>query len=255
MAPKIEIPKLKALGLYAADTAGNGILAPSTKPLHNPFGISRYLHCIIGNCLFNALSDQLFGDQSHHVELRGATVDYIRSKPDHFKQFITVFPGGGIRRNPKRKNPGSLSNRSDLAGPTPTEIEASFQRHLKTMAQGGAYGDNMEISAFASRFQVEVWIYEEGSTHSYSVKPGHGLPEATRTAYIVHHVSIQLLLDTEMHVNLISITAIRTFLIHQKHRWPSHWASQCPLRRTISRSRSHTASRALQRHICTAMEN
>ena len=90
-----------------------------------------------GNCLFNALSDQLFGDQSHHIELRGATVDYIRSDPDHFKKFITVFPGGGTRRNPKRKNPGSLSNRLDLAGPTATEIEASFQRQLKTMAQGG----------------------------------------------------------------------------------------------------------------------
>ena len=139
----------------------------------------------------------MFGDQSHHVELRGATVDYIRSKPDHFKQFITVFPGGGTRRNPKRKNPGSLSNPLDLAGPTASEIEASFQRHLKTMAQGGAYGDNMEISAFASRFLVEVWIYEEGSTHSYSVKPGHGLPEATRTAYIVHHVNLLLLSITK----------------------------------------------------------
>ena len=167
----------------------------------------------------------------------------------------TLSSGGGIRRNPKRKNPGSLSNRSDLAGPTPTEIEASFQRHLKTMAQGGAYGDNMEISAFASRFQVEVWIYEEGSTHSYSVKPGHGLPEATRTAYIVHHVSIQLLLDTEMHLNLTYKTSIRSFFIHQKYRCPSHWTSQCPLRRTINRSRSHIASRALQRHICTAMED
>lgn len=61
------------------------------------------------------------------------------------------------------------------------------------MAQGGAYGDNMEISAFASRFQVEVWIYQEDSTHFFSVKPGHGLPEATRTAYIVHHVNTLLL--------------------------------------------------------------
>ena len=56
---------------------------------------TNYSTC--GPCLFNALSDQLYGDQSHHVELSGATVDYIRSKPDHFKQFITVFPGGGIR--------------------------------------------------------------------------------------------------------------------------------------------------------------
>ena len=81
----------------------------------------------------------------------------------------------------------------DLAGPTATEIEASFQRHLKTMAQGGAYGDNMEISAFASRFQVEVWVYHEGSTQFYTVKPLRGQPEATRTAYIVLHVNIVLL--------------------------------------------------------------
>lgn len=117
----------------------------------------------------------------------------MRSEPDYFKQFITVFPGGGTRRNPKRKNPGSLNNRSDLARPTTTEIEASFQRHLKTMSQGGAYGDNMEISAFASRFQVEVLVFHEGSTHFISVKPRHGQPEATRTAYIILHVNILLL--------------------------------------------------------------
>ena len=40
MAPKIEIPELKALGLYAADTAGNGIHAPAIETLPTPSGTS-----------------------------------------------------------------------------------------------------------------------------------------------------------------------------------------------------------------------
>ncbi|KAK3174376.1 hypothetical protein OEA41_001620 [Lepraria neglecta] len=162
MAPKNEIPQLKARGVYAADTAGNG------------------------DCLFHALSDQLFGDQSHHLELRVATVDYMRSRPDYYKNFIVVHPGGGTRRNPKRKNAGALSA-VDTAGPSAADIEASFQRYLNTMAQKGTYGDNMEIGAFASRFLIHVIIYEEEYRQEQHHLPAKGVGKATRKAYIVRH--------------------------------------------------------------------
>ena len=112
----------------------------------------------------------------------------MRSRPSHFKNFIAANPGGATRRNPKRKNAGALSSR-DIAGPSAADIEASFQRYLKNMSQTGAYGDNVEIGAFASRYLVHVVIYEEAWGQVLHHRPEDGVGEATRKAYIIHHVS------------------------------------------------------------------
>ncbi|KAK4695917.1 OTU domain-containing protein 3, partial [Lecanoromycetidae sp. Uapishka_2] len=163
MGRKDDHPSLKAIGVYAADTQGNG------------------------NCLFHALSDQLYGDQSKHVQLRDAVIQYMTANSEHFKSFLAVHPGGGQRRNPKRKNAGAFSAQSNAAAPTADDVEATFQRYLKTMAQGGSYGDNMEIVAFASSFCVNVWIFGEQHGEFYTVAPPKDGGEVTRTVYIVHH--------------------------------------------------------------------
>lgn len=112
---------------------------------------------------------------------------------EQFKSFIVVHPGGGQRRNPKRNNAGSFSAPLNAAAPTADDVEATFQRYLKTMAQGGSYGDNMEIVAFASAFRVNVWIFGEQHGEFYTVAPPKDVGEATRTLYIVHHVSLLLI--------------------------------------------------------------
>lgn len=41
-----------------------------------------------GNCLFRALSDQLKGNETHHVELRTECADYIEENKELYKFFI-----------------------------------------------------------------------------------------------------------------------------------------------------------------------
>ncbi len=139
-----------------------------------------------GNCLFNALSDQLYGDQSKHHDIRSAVIDYMREKASYYKQFIVVHPGGGARRNPKRKNAGSFSTPFNAAGPTAAEIERVFEGHLQQMACGGTYGDNMEISAFSSKFGVAVKIYQYDFAYVVSALP-QGTEE--KVVHIAYHVS------------------------------------------------------------------
>jgi OTU domain-containing protein 3 len=134
----------------------------------------------------------LYGDQSKHAQLRAAVIEYMTANSDHFKSFIVVHPGGGQRRNPKRKNAGSFSASLNAAAPTEVEVEATFQRYLKIMAQGGSYGDNMEIVAFASTFRVSVWIFGEQHGEFYTVATPNNAGEGARTVYIVHHVSTSL---------------------------------------------------------------
>ncbi|KAL1640525.1 hypothetical protein SLS58_006875 [Diplodia intermedia] len=140
-----EFPLLSGLGLYAAEILGDG------------------------NCLFNALSDQLYGHQAAHRDIRERTVEYMRDNACEFKSFISVNPGGGVRRNPKRKNVGAYSTPYSQQVPTEEEIEQTFQRHLDTMAKGGTWGDNVELQAFARAYGVTVKIYQRD--FAYYVTP------------------------------------------------------------------------------------
>ncbi|KAL8672656.1 MAG: hypothetical protein Q9168_002897 [Polycauliona sp. 1 TL-2023] len=155
-----EFPLLNAAGLYLVDTAGNG------------------------NCLFHALSDQLYGDQSQHGGIRDATIQYMRAHGDYYKSFVEVHPGGGTRRNPKRKNAGAFASKFNNQPATPAELDAAFESHLNRMAKGGTYGDNMEVVAFSKAYSVDIIIYKR--EHALCVKVDE-TSAATRMLHIAYH--------------------------------------------------------------------
>jgi hypothetical protein len=135
--------------------------------------------------LFNSLSDQIYGHQDQHADIRARVIDYMRAHADYYKAFLDVQPGGGTRRNPKRKNAGAYSTPASLKPPTPEEIDRAFEQHVERMAKGGTWGDNLEIVAFAAAFNVDVRIYLSDFTY---MVPGQG-DEATRgIAHIAYHV-------------------------------------------------------------------
>ena len=41
-----------------------------------------------GNCLFRALSDQLYGEDARHAEIRADVVDYMRRNREDFEPFL-----------------------------------------------------------------------------------------------------------------------------------------------------------------------
>lgn len=111
----------------------------------------------------------------------------MREHADYYKQFIDAQPGGGTRRNPKRKNVGSFS--SVAAAPSEADIDHTFQNHLERMAKGGTYGDNMEISAFSSAYNVDVKIYQRDFAYMIS---GSGDDGERDVAHIAYHVGVKL---------------------------------------------------------------
>ena len=191
-----EFPLLKAIGLYVKVTEGNGVFSTGqnplfhhyclpTAPLSMNFLLDAYQNLNIGNCLFNALSDQLYGDQSKHAELRAGVIQHMRENADYYKQFIEVNPGGGTRRNPKRKITKAFSSRFSSLPPTQAEIDRRFEGHLREMARGGTYGDHMEISAFSQAYNVNVKIYQRDKAYMIT-----SAPERTSGAvvHIAYHV-------------------------------------------------------------------
>ncbi|KAI9732175.1 MAG: hypothetical protein M1834_004272 [Cirrosporium novae-zelandiae] len=155
-----EFPGLSSLGLYAANIRGDG------------------------NCLFNAFSDQLYGTETRSREIRTEVIKYLSENSEYYKPFLDTYP---TRRNPKRKNVGALSDTLDYQ-PTKEQIERQFQRHLEQMSKTGVWGDNLEISAFASCYQVVVKVYQEEDGHpSYYVPPRDGVPVTRGMVQVAYH--------------------------------------------------------------------
>lgn len=142
-----------------------------------------------GNCLFNALADQIYGSQKDHYKIRARVIEYMREHAAYYKQFIEVQPGGGQRRNPKRKNAGVYSTATTAQLPTPEEIDRVFEGHLGSMARGGTYGDNMEISAFTAAFGINVKIYQRDFAYMTGT-PTDEQGSVKPVAHIAYHVRV-----------------------------------------------------------------
>lgn len=143
----------------------------------------------IGNCLFRAFSDQLYGDQSHSSEIRAKVVEYERTHEEDFKSFVDVQAGNGIRRNPKRKNAAPSASSSDAFGPTPDEIDEAWKNRLRRMAMDATFGDSLEIRAFAAEFKVDVRVYCMPKS-AYFIHCGESLAEGEERQVI--HIALNV---------------------------------------------------------------
>ena len=72
--------QLRSLGLYAAPTLGDG------------------------NCLFRALSDQLYGTPSHHQQLRKDICDWIEAHKQRYEPFVEDDRGLDVHLRCMREN-------------------------------------------------------------------------------------------------------------------------------------------------------
>lgn len=162
-----EFPLLRSNGLYAAAISGDG------------------------DCLFHALSDQLYGHENCHRELRAAVVSHMRHHADYYKQFLSVphqakKSGGGGGDGGVTKGGRGRSNTLHQA-PSKDAIDDAFQQHLRRMAQQGVYGDNLEICAFAREFDCDVKIYQREFAYVVTGGDGSDKEGGRKMLHIAYH--------------------------------------------------------------------
>ncbi|KAJ8102936.1 NADP-dependent oxidoreductase domain-containing protein [Lipomyces tetrasporus] len=154
-----EFPLLASQGLYASAITGDG------------------------NCLFRALSDQLYGSPERHTHLRTEVVQFLR---DNKAQFISFLPAasayhgtsGAPRKSARRAATGPIS------GGQPTE--KMWETYLDMMTKDGVYGDNLEIVAFAKRFNVDVKIHLADFAYVVSGESSNGGESACTPRKVLH---------------------------------------------------------------------
>ncbi|QRV85454.1 OTU-like cysteine protease [Ceratobasidium sp. AG-Ba] len=98
--------QLRSLGLYAAPTLGDG------------------------NCLFRALSDQIYGTPNEHLPLRVEICNFMAAHPERFEAFV--------------------------------DDDQGLDRHLSAMRRSGTYGGHLELTAFAQLKALNVKVVQPG---------------------------------------------------------------------------------------------
>ena len=116
--------QLRALGLYAADTLGDG------------------------NCLFRALSDQLHGTPSYHLRLRQEICDWIAAHKPRYEPFVEDERGFDVHLQCMRQQ----------GPPTFFPLPHAFDSHPIL----GTYGGHLELSAFAHYARRDVKVIQPG---------------------------------------------------------------------------------------------
>jgi OTU domain-containing protein 3 len=87
-----------------------------------------------GNCLFRALSDQLFGDYGNkHADIRSEVCDFMEKNKDDF-QFFLVYEDEDDKEQED-------------------EDARDFEHYIELMREDGTWGGNLEIVAAARLYQ------------------------------------------------------------------------------------------------------
>jgi len=106
-----------------------------------------------GNCLFRALSDQYYGTDKHHAEIRHKVCQFLRENEGSYQMFV--------------------------------EDDQTFSWHVDNMENLGVFGGNMELAAFAKLEKVDIKIYQPGFI--YIINGGDGSEVVRQTLHIAYH--------------------------------------------------------------------
>ena len=138
--------QLSLLGLYAAPTIGDG------------------------NCLFRALSDQLYGSPSRHYELRQQICDHVERHRERYEPFVEDSEGGDGEGGRGRKGKGKSGG-------------GGLEGHVRAMRENATYGGHMELSAFADMTRRDVKVIQPGLVYVIEWNSGWGeaSPSETKT--------------------------------------------------------------------------
>ena len=99
-----------------------------------------------GNCCFRALSDQMIGNESQHLDFRKRVCQYMKQNRDEFEPFIAALIDEEDENDAKaRKNSKKLD---------------AFENYIKNLETPGTYADNASLVAFARLYDLNINIYQ-----------------------------------------------------------------------------------------------
>lgn len=119
-----------------------------------------------GNCLFRAVSLQVYGSADNHSEVRERCMDYMAQNEEHFSDFIAV------------------SSDDEVIIPQDKKSMTAFQVYIARKRVSGVHGNHTEIQALSELFNrpVEVYTPESLCADSKTLQPMNIFHEEYKTS-------------------------------------------------------------------------
>jgi hypothetical protein len=77
--------------------------------------------------------------------------------PEDFKSFIQVLPGGGYRRNARRKAAAEVSSWNLI--PTRAAIDRGYNEYVGRMKKNSCWAGDLELRAFTKAYDMDLTIH------------------------------------------------------------------------------------------------
>ncbi|KAI9829354.1 MAG: hypothetical protein M1826_005674 [Phylliscum demangeonii] len=145
-----------------------------------------------GDCMYHAISDQLYGHQNAHVEIRARTAAFLRQ---HRAVYIDWVPADPMAEN-LRGTRSTQSAAKQKLPPAPTEAERNraFDLYVeRKVERRGTWGGDMELQALCGAYLVDIRVYQEHGpllTHQplVDVLPEGHRPEERKLLRVAYYV-------------------------------------------------------------------
>jgi OTU domain-containing protein 3 len=108
-----------------------------------------------GNCLFRSISDQLYSDQSHHLEIRHQVMNYIHDNQEHFQLFI--------------------------------EDDEPFGDYLDRLRCPGEWGGHQELFAASQILHINIHVHQLEAPQFLLAAPSSMARNPIRNIHISYH--------------------------------------------------------------------
>jgi OTU domain-containing protein 3 len=113
-----------------------------------------------GNCCFRALSDQMFGNESQHLDFRKRVCQYIRQNRDEFEPFVAALIDDEEEDEQQTNNNTGANKLKKSSFLSSNKKLDAFEKYIKNLEQAGTYADNGCLVAFARLYQVNINIHQ-----------------------------------------------------------------------------------------------
>lgn len=132
-----------------------------------------------GNCLFRALSHQLYGHDQLHSHVRSEVIAQFRQD----KELLLPFMAEDLRRSTRTRGRQPAAAPS---GPSATQDQI-FEQRIALMKKNRTWGDHLEIQTFCNLKQCNVVIFNEGG--SMPIIQPRGITDSSNLAtyYLAYH--------------------------------------------------------------------
>ena len=100
-----------------------------------------------GNCLFRAISDQIDGNESHHLKYRRETCEFMRANREDFELFVV-----GLVDELDKDKKGKTKGVDAKLNP--------FDSYINNLEKSGTYGGNDALVAFSRLYKLEINLHQ-----------------------------------------------------------------------------------------------